>query len=73
MPGAATAGVHGTTDQTAASATRVSSARATQNAGSLSNNRSSSRGYADRLDTAAGDADKAKIRPDDGNDDQDQK
>jgi integrase len=29
--------------------------------------------YVDRLDSAAGDADKAKIRPDDGNDDQDEK
>ena len=29
--------------------------------------------YADRLDSAAGDAGKAKIRPGDGNDDQDEK
>ena len=29
--------------------------------------------YADRLDSAAGDAGKAKIRPDDDNDDQDEK
>jgi hypothetical protein len=27
--------------------------------------------YADRLDSAAGDADKAKTRPDDGEDEQD--
>ena len=29
--------------------------------------------YADRLDSAAGDAGKAKIRPNDGHDDQDEK